>query len=280
MAATLSSINAAIMAALTPLQCPDGGIVADSRPFAYVGHWCGEITRERGVDPEALAQFPCALLHWPGEKNSNGGDLTTMDGDGEDAAQSDWVVYVGVEDVRGAESLVVGASGVPGALALSDLVIGALDGLLIDGLLRSGRLYYTGAAPFVVARGKWYVAALTFFAKRSPDRVAPPDDAVPLLGIDGDVNLVETRDDDDPENPVDQFVAETWVPVSVSGTVYSLDTGLPISGVTVSIVGDSGTVATDADGEWTLETQGSRDVTVRCLASSIRPTRKASVSLK
>lgn len=60
--------------------------------------------------------------------------------------------------------------------------------------------------------------------------------------------------------------------VVLSGTVRNFDTGLPVSGVTVAVVGDSGTVATDADGAWTLTTRGGRDATVRYTEATLRPT--------
>lgn len=189
--------------ALSALQAGAGGVTA-SLPFALVSRFAGVLTEDTIY--EVCAQWPAALLAFGGEQVTR--TVNTIGGDSEDRGAVRWTVYVAAEDVRAIDDGTIGTSTAPGGLRLVDSVLGAVNGLPLDGAWFDRRLRCLGTREALIKRGTVYVYAVDFEALRELPQVTPTDDSVDLTEVHGDVNLIDTLYDD-PENPVVQFIAET-----------------------------------------------------------------------
>lgn len=175
------------------------------RPLALVGRFAG--TLDENTITEVCAQYPAALLAYGGEQATR--TVNTIGGDAEDRSLVRWTVYAAVEDVRAIEDGTVGISTAPGGLRIVDAVLGVLSGLPLDDAWFDRRLRSTGVREALIRRGTVYVYALDFEAMRALPQVTPADTSVPLVEVYGDVNLTGTLNDDNPDNPVVQFIADT-----------------------------------------------------------------------
>lgn len=176
-----------------------------ARPFAMVGRFAGALSED--TIAEVCAQYPAALLAYGGEQVSR--TVNTVGGDAEDRSLVRWTVYVAVEDVRAIEDGTVGISTAPGGLRLVDSVLGVLSGLPLDDAWFDRRLRCVGVREALIKRGTVYVYAIDFEAMRALPQVTPTDTSVTLTEVRGDVNLTGTINDDNPDNPVVQFIADT-----------------------------------------------------------------------
>lgn len=176
-----------------------------ARPFAMVGRFAGALSED--TIAEVCAQYPAALLAYGGEQVSR--TVNTIGGDAEDRSLVRWTVYVAVEDVRAIEDGTVGISTAPGGLRLVDSVLGVLSGLPLDDAWFDRRLRCVGVREALIKRGTVYVYAIDFEAMRALPQVTPTDTSVTLTEVRGDVNLTGTINDDNPDNPVVQFIADT-----------------------------------------------------------------------
>lgn len=183
-----------------------------ARPFACVGRFAGSLD-ETSIR-EVVTQYPAALLCYDGETVTR--TVNTLAGDAEDRGLNAWTVYVCVEDARAIDDGTIGTTTAPGGLRLVDSVLGVLNGLLIvtagaapQHAWMDRRLRCVGTREALIRRGVVYVYAVGFEAARALPQVTPADTSVELLEVRGAVNLVDTFDDDDPKNPVVQFIADT-----------------------------------------------------------------------
>ena len=212
MSLTLADVDGLLYTALSGLLINVTTGTTEARPFATVGRYAGSLD-ETSVR-EVVTQYPAALLAYEGETVTR--TVNTLAGDAEDRGLNAWTVYVCVEDARAIDDGTVGSAAAPGGLRLVDAVLGVLNGLLIVTTGASAatawmdrRLRCVGTREALIRRGVVYVYAVSFEAARALPQVTPDDTSVDLLEVRGDVNLVDTLDDDDPENPVVQFIADT-----------------------------------------------------------------------
>jgi len=209
---TLADVDGLLYTALSGLLINVNTGTTEARPFATVGRFAGSLD-ETSVR-EVVTQYPAALLAYEGETVTR--TVNTLAGDAEDRGLNAWTVYVCVEDARAIDDGTVGSATAPGGLRLVDAVLGVLNGLLIvtAGALpqtawMDRRLRCVGTREALIRRGVVYVYAVSFEAARALPQVTPADDSVELIEVRGDVNLVDTLNDDDPQNPVVQFIADT-----------------------------------------------------------------------
>lgn len=202
---SLATIEAALYAALEPLVTNVTTGTTEARPFAMLGRFAGEF------DPkeirEVCSQYPALLLAFAGEQSVR--TVRTLAGDAEDRGTSTWTVYVCVEDPAAIDDATVGTTARPGGLRLVDAVEGVLNGLLIPGTWMNQRLRSAGTREMLIRRGVVYIWAVAFDVMRALPQVTPADTSVDLDEIAGDVNLEDTLNDDNPDNPRVQFVADT-----------------------------------------------------------------------
>lgn len=202
--ATLADIDQALFVALSALQTavPTGPTTA--APFALVARWAGDLTED--AIGEACGQYPCALLCWDGEQSAR--DIDTQGPDSEDVGHAAWSVIVALEDPRGIDDAIQGATGVPGALTLVGQAIGACNALFVAGLWRGRSVRYLRTDRLRTKRGVFYAYACRFEALRTVEDAADPTiSEQDLLGIDGDENLEGSEDA--PPDPFQQFAADT-----------------------------------------------------------------------
>lgn len=209
MTLSLADVDDEIYTALSALLINVTTGTTAARPFACVGRFAGALD-ETSVR-EVVTQYPAALLCYEGETATS--TVKTLAGDAEDRGLNAWTVYVCVEDARAIDDGTLGTTTAPGGLRLVDSVLGVLNGLLIatatDTAWMDRRLRCVGTREALIRRGVVYVYAVSFEAARALPQVTPADDSVDLTEIRGDVNLAGTYDDDDPSNPVVQFIADT-----------------------------------------------------------------------
>ena len=213
MTLSLADVDGLLYTALSPLLINVTTGTTAARPFACVGRFAGSLD-ETSVR-EVVTQYPAALLSYEGETVTR--TINTLAGDAEDRGLNAWVVYVCVEDARAIDDGTLGSTTAPGGMRLVDSVLGVLNGLLLtatDGSTVSTawmdrRLRCVGTREALIRRGVVYVYAIGFEAARALPQVTPADTSVDLLEVRGDVNLVDTLDDDSPSNPVVQFIADT-----------------------------------------------------------------------
>lgn len=200
--ATLYDVDAALYAALATLVSTP---VTTQRPFASLIRFIGQ------VPPEGLtaAKFPCVALRFDEETAVFDVDALA---DAEGASVATWSVLVQVDDPQEVDRGIVGngtGAGQTGVLRLVYAALGVVSGLAIDGLYRGRRVKYVSTRPEVVVRNGLYVFAAKLQARLWPPMAATPDTSSSLEEVRGDVNLQDTLDGDDPNNPVNQFVAST-----------------------------------------------------------------------
>jgi hypothetical protein len=209
---TLADVDGLLYTALSGLLINVTTGTTEARPFATVGRYAGSLDETSVRD--VIAQYPAALLAYEGETVTR--TVNTLAGDAEDRGLNAWTVYVCVEDARAIDDGTVGSATAPGGLRLVDAVLGVLNGLLIvttgaqpQTAWMDRRLRCVGTREALIRRGVVYVYAVGFEAARALPQVTPADDSVELAEVRGDVNLVDTLSDDDPQNPVVQFIADT-----------------------------------------------------------------------
>jgi hypothetical protein len=209
---TLADVDGLLYAQLETLLINVTTGTTPARPFACVGRFAGSLD-ETSVR-EVVAQYPAALLCYEGETVTR--TVNTLAGAAEDRGLNAWTVYVCVEDARAIDDGTVGTTTAPGGLRLVDAVLGVLNGLLIaiagaapQHAWMDRRLRCVGTREALIRRGVVYVYAVGFEAARALPQVTPADTSVELTEVRGDVNLVDTLNDDDPQNPVVQFIADT-----------------------------------------------------------------------
>ena len=216
MTLSLADVDGLLYTALSALLINVTTGTTAARPFACVGRFAGSLD-ETSVR-EVVTQYPAALLCYEGETVTR--TVNTLAGDAEDRGLNAWVVYVCVEDARAIDDGTLGSTTAPGVMRLVDSVLGVLNGLLLtatDGSTVSTvstawmdrRLRCVGTREALIRRGVVYVYAIGFEAARALPQVTPADTSVDLTEVRGDVNLVDTLDDDSPSNPVVQFIADT-----------------------------------------------------------------------
>lgn len=205
MTLSLADIDDALYTALSALVINVSTGTTAQRPFAMLGRFAGEVDDKELR--EVCSQYPALLLAFAGEQSVR--TVRTLAGDAEDRGTSSWVVYVCVEDPAAIDDATVGTVDRPGGMRLVDAALGVLNGLLIPGTWMNQRLRTAGAREVLIRRGTVYVWAIAFDVMRALPQVTPADTSVDLEEIAGDVNLEDTLNDDNPGNPVVQFVADT-----------------------------------------------------------------------
>jgi hypothetical protein len=189
--ASLDSIATAIEAALAPLLVANGGAT-----FHALAHWSGDLSAAAAVDnltAQALNQAPACFIALEGEAADD--VATTTSGDSETDAGSTWSIIVVATGVgQTAKRAQLGAPGIVGAYALVDPVLGRLNSLVIDGLVRVERLHYAGTRWFAAKRGALYALALRFKALREAPQATLADPSVPYAGTTAGI-LLEGTDD-------------------------------------------------------------------------------------
>jgi phage gp37-like protein len=201
----LADLELAMFTALSALLIDVTTGTTAARPFALVGRFAGPLSEDTIM--EVCTQYPAALLAYGGEQVTR--TVNTIGGDAEDRSLARWTVYVAAEDVRAIEDGTIGITTAPGGLRLVDSVLGVLSGLPLDGAWFDRRLRCVGTREALIRRGTVYVYAVDFEASRPLPQVTPTDTSVDLTAVHGDVNLTDTLNGDNPDNPVVQFVADT-----------------------------------------------------------------------
>ena len=205
MNASAKQIRTALFTALKALE---RDATHQTRPFAYVGHYRGEVTRTHGPDIESFSHATAALLVEEGEVPFDPGEVRTLTkGPAERVGSSVWRVYVVLQDPGGATAEVTTAPGQPSIDDLNDAVIAALEGLFITGLWRSEKVRMVDKRPHLVTEtSTTYV--LRFSVARILPRVAPrPKPGVPMEGMQGGVHL--ENEHDTPPSPLVSFKSDT-----------------------------------------------------------------------
>lgn len=205
----LATIDAALLTALQALAYT--ATPSASQPFAWVGRYAGDLTRE-GLADVAQQRFPACLLRWDG-----GADARSVDAiEGtEDYEVSVWTVYVALEEPRDVDEAITTASTSFGLLDLVDAATGVVSGLTIDAenpstgdveaaTWRDRRVRVAGRKTALVERGVAYVAAITLEARITLAQVTPTDASVDLTSVRGNVDLAV---DDPPPTPFAPFEA-------------------------------------------------------------------------
>lgn len=201
--ATLASIDTALLAALaacvaTPQTAPF--------PFALAARYAGPVTRE-GLSRVCGGQYPAVLLRFDGEVPTR--IVNTLMAGIEDRGIAAWSVIVVSEEPREIDNAInASAVGAPGILQLLDVAMGAVNGLLIDGLWGQRPMRVSSTTPELVEAGVVYAYAARVEAMRDlPLAVnVDPGAALPLLNpVIGDVNLTGTGYT---SNPLSPFTSE------------------------------------------------------------------------
>lgn len=202
-AVALHDLDGAIFAAVTALGANPP---TPTQPFAYVARWAGEFL---GADDVAQRQsvlaYPCALVAALGGRAAS--DVLTLGWDAENVASEGWTIFVGCADPRGDGSAIPGdaaypSTGQPGAMRLVDVVLAAVNQLLVPGLYQAGAVLCEGWGPHWIKRGVAYVYAVRFVAKRVLPGAAFPDASAPLEEIAGGLQLPSDPDAPAP-TPID-----------------------------------------------------------------------------
>lgn len=203
----LATIDAALLTALEATR--HSGTPSATQPFAFVGRYAGDFTRE-GVADVAQGLFPACFLRWDG-----GVDARTVDAiEGtEDVEVSAWSVYVALEDARSVDDAITTASTSYGLLDLVDVATGVVSGLTVEGTEAAGtyaetwhdrRVRVAGRKTALVERGVAYAAQITVEARITLEQVTPADPSVDLTSVRGNVDLAV---DDPPPTPFVPFEA-------------------------------------------------------------------------
>ena len=201
--ATLASIDTALLAALAAcVTAPQTAI----NPFAVATRYAGPVTRE-GLSRVCGGQYPAVLLRFDGEVPTR--IVNTLMAGIEDRGIAAWSVIVVSEEPREIDDAInASAVGAPGILQLLDVAMGAVNGLLIDGLWGQRPTRVSSITPELVEAGVVYAYAARVEAQRDLPLAAnaDPGAALPLLDpIVGDVNLTGTGYT---SNPLSPFTSE------------------------------------------------------------------------
>lgn len=190
MTATLASIDTALLAALAGCVAVPQTALA---PFAVTTRYAGPVTRE-GLSRVCGGQYPAVLLRFDGEVPSR--IANTLMAGIEDRGIATWSVIVVSEEPREIDDAMNAvAVGAPGILQLLDIAMGAVNGLLIDGLWNQRPARVTSTAVELVEAGVVYVYVARIEAMRDLPLAANPDPGAglsPLSLIVGDANLLGT----------------------------------------------------------------------------------------
>ena len=203
----LATIDAALLTALEATR--HTGTPSATQPFAFVGRYAGDFTRE-GIADVAQGLFPACFLRWDG-----GTDARTVDAlEGtEDVEASAWSVYVALEDARSIDDAVTTSSSSYGLLDLVDVATGVISGLTVEGTdavgtyaetWRDRRVRVTGRKTALIERGVAYAAQIVVEARITLAQVTPEDPSVDLTSVRGNVDLAV---DDPPPTPFVPFEA-------------------------------------------------------------------------
>lgn len=203
MTATLATIDAALYAALTPLLVVGSGGITDATPFACVARFTDDMNAD--TLQQVGAQYPACLLRWDAEASDR--DINTVSGDSEERGVAQWTVFVIVSDPRSPDDIVVGATGVPGALTLAGQVLSACNALFVTGLWRNHRVRYADSRRGLVRAASVYMIEMRFEAMRVVEQATTTQVSVTLTSIRGDLNLTGTADT--PPDPFLTFDADT-----------------------------------------------------------------------
>lgn len=203
MTATLATIDAALYAALTPLLITGSAGITDALPFATVARFVGDLSAESLQ--QIGAQYPACLLRFDGEGSDR--DISVISGDSEERGRAQWTVFVAVSDPRSPDDVIVGATGVPGALTLAGQVLTACNALFVTGLWNNRRVRYADSRPALIKPASVYVLAMRFEALRAVEQATTTQTSVVLTSIRGDENLTGTADT--PPDPFLTFDADT-----------------------------------------------------------------------
>lgn len=180
---SLAGIDATLFQALAGLA--HAGEASDAHPFALVARHTGTWARE--ALHHVAGQYPVCLLRANGAAYSLAAD--TLLGDVESRAPEGWSVLVAVEEPRDATAALQGAADVPGLLTLIDLVLGAVNGLAVDGAERNARAAGWRWVPELVRDGVVTAAEVLFVVDRIPPSVAALPQGEPFEGADGDTHV-------------------------------------------------------------------------------------------
>jgi hypothetical protein len=200
--ATLGDVYGAVFDAVEAL----GPAPSGSGSFALVKEFAGEITQEL-IEQVVVRKYPAALVALASEDSASA-SVDTTTGEMQTVARIQFVVYLAGLSLRGVRrSQETEAAGTKGLFALASEVIGALNGLIVDGLWGTGRVHYAGLRPQLLKPGALYVYALRFVADRVTEQFgldAQPEATLDAFGsLDGDVDLVETDPTTEPAaNPI------------------------------------------------------------------------------
>lgn len=190
MTATLASIDTALLAALAGCVAVPQTALA---PFAVATRYAGPVTRE-GLSRVAGSQYPAVLLRFDGEVPTR--IVNTLMAGIEDRGVAAWSVIVVSEEPREIDDAMNAvAVGAPGILQLLDIAMGAVNGLLIDGLWNQRPARVSSTTPELVEAGVVYAYAARIEAMRDLPLAANPDPGAglsPLSLIVGDANLLGT----------------------------------------------------------------------------------------
>lgn len=203
--ATLTTIEAALYAALTPLV---SGPPVAATPFAVAARYAGPTTK-KGLSNVCRAQFPAVLLRWDNEPSDR--DIDTWGTDSEERGTSSWSVIVVAEDPRAIDDGVVGDANVPGALRLLDLAEAAVNGLAIANTYQARTARVSDKQWELVEEGVVYAAALRVNVLRVLPQATNADPAAGLPDVQpmiGGIDLISDITDTDAVNPLVTFQAD------------------------------------------------------------------------
>lgn len=204
MSASLADVDAALFAALKALEAAP---LSDAQPFAMVGRYAGEFSKD-GLGDVVGTQYPAALLRFDSETGLR--TIETIGPDSEDRMTDRWTVVVALEDPRSMDDAIAGNTGMPGALTLIGAVTAACNALQVDGLWHECSVRQTSvvAIPALIRRGVAYAYAVVLEAWRvAEEAVDPVVTTQPLTKIGANVNLQSSGDA--ASNPFDTFTAVT-----------------------------------------------------------------------
>lgn len=198
----LAILDAALLTALEATR--HTGTPSASQPFAFVGRYAGDFTREGAADV-AQGLFPACFLRWDGGSDSR--TVDALEGT-EDVETSAWSIYVALEDARSIDDGITTSSTSYGLLDLVDAATGVVSGLTVDDEFgvapetwRDRRVRVASRRTALVERGVAYAAQIVVEARIALAQVTPADTSVNLTSIRGDVELPDA----DAPNPMAVF---------------------------------------------------------------------------
>ena len=182
--ATIADVYGAVFDAVETLGPSPG-----TGSFKTVLEFAGEVTQEQ-VEQVTHRKYPAALIAYAAEDSTNA-SLDTLTGEMETVVRAQLVVYVASLALRGTKRAQNNEpTGVKGLFTLTSEVVGAVNGLRVEGLYGTKRVHYSGMRPALLRTGALYVYALRFEANRCAEQATIPDDSVPLTDVQGSENIV------------------------------------------------------------------------------------------